>query len=59
MKNPYVSGKYKLSYNMLGRTNKHSNILNGYSLETVESFKFEEESIIIKLIFGNTIRINY
>ena len=59
MKNPYVSVKYKLSYNMLGRTNKHSNILNGYPLETVESFKFEEESINIKLIFGNTIRINY
>lgn len=58
MKNPYVNGKYLLSYIMDGQINKHSNILDGYPLEAVESIKFEEESIDIKLIFGKTISIN-
>ncbi len=59
MKNPYLNGKYKLSYNMNGRINEQLNILNGYPLETVESMKFEEQSINIKLIFGKTISVNY
>ena len=59
MKNPYVDGRYKLSYKIKECINQHTNILIGYPLETVESIKFEEESIDISLIFGKTITINY
>jgi hypothetical protein len=62
MKNPYVNGEYELTYKIEthGSTlKKIRNILNGYPLETVEAIHFEEENIVIKLIFGNSITNNY
>lgn len=59
MKNPYVNGEYQLSYRINGQAHQHSNILKGYPLETVESIKFEEDSLVINLIFGKTIPIRY
>jgi hypothetical protein len=62
MKNPYVNGEYELTYKIEthGSTLKEiRNILNGYPLETVEAIHFEEENIVIKLVFGNSITNNY
>lgn len=59
MKNPHVNGRYKLSYKLNNHVNQHTNILKGYPLESVETIKFENESIDVSLIFGNTITIKY
>jgi hypothetical protein len=62
MKNPYVNGRYILTYKIKDQSNKKNeirNLLYGYPLETVESIEFEEEYISLNLIFGQKIIRNY
>lgn len=59
MKNTYFGGDYKLSFKIKDRLIQHSNILEGYPLETVESIVFKDQTADISLIFGNTITLNY
>jgi hypothetical protein len=62
MSNPYVNGKYILSYKMKSQENelkKIRNILDGYPLETVKSLRFDKDKITINLVFGNEILLPY
>lgn len=62
MKNPYVDGQYILSYKFTDELSKFTeirNVTNRYPLETVKTIKFEENNIVLELIFGNTIRKKY
>lgn len=59
MKNPYVDGRYILTYKIKDRSTELKeleNILNGYPLGTVKSISFEDQNVIIELIFGNSIK---
>ena len=62
MTNPYVDGEYILFYKIEDQSNQIEiirNILKGYPLETVTTIQFEEDYIVLSLIFGNNIKINY
>ncbi len=59
MKNPYVDGKYILTYKFKDELNEIRNVTNRYPLETVKTIQFEEDNIVIELIFGNTIKKKY
>lgn len=59
MKNPYVDGRYKLSYKIRDQLNEEINILDGYPLEMVNTIEFEDNGININLISGMTIKLNY
>jgi hypothetical protein len=61
-KNSYLDGNYQLIYKMKTKSNglkKVSNFLNGYPLGTVTKIEFNENNILIHLIFGKTILLNY
>ncbi len=54
-----VDGRYLLTYKIKDRSTElkeFENILNGYPLGTVKSISFEDQNVIIKFIFGNTIK---
>jgi hypothetical protein len=59
MKNPYVDGRYKLSYKIRDQLNEEINILDGYPLEMVNTIEFEDNGINLNLISGMTIKLNY
>jgi len=59
MKNPYVDGRYILTYKIKDRSTElkeFENILNGYPLGAVKTITFEDQNVIIDFIFGNSIR---
>lgn len=59
MKNPYVDGRYILTYKIIDQSTELKeveNISNGYPLGTVKSIAFEDQTVLIEFIFGNSIR---
>lgn len=58
LKNPYVDGRYILSYSILDGSSEPKeieNITNGFPIETVKEILFHDNYVTIETIFGNKI----